>query len=287
MWAATSSDSSARKAWRLLRVVLGSYLALAVPQAWSTPGKVEVWFLIEAASKTTYVPELRFPMKTGLVSGRSLAANDYDANCLPMGDGCFNPQTGYVPKDPAKSVFPEDIPSKEGDADWKTKVFSADEVSMVDCKKDYYFDVFCGQEHKEAAAPASGFEVWIDTSGSLRGIDTPSGNDICFRRSFAEKLRDKCEGKVNFYAYNDSKKHISTLDSACMTKGGNDPDRLMRWIRESNAKELIIITDVAEHSEKFEVFLDSIGGSMRGLGAKPMKAKDLDSLLPEAVKSCP
>lgn len=282
MWATTSSASSAKRGSSLRALIL--LLLVCVPTAHATPAKVEVWFLTEAAAKTTSIPELLRPLERRTTASARLANNDYDADCIPMGEGCFHPQTGMVLKSGAQAS-PEDAPSKGGDGEWKGKVFSSDEVSMVECKKDYYFDVFCGKEKKEAAV-RTGFEVWIDNSSSIRGIDYGTG-DQCFRRTFAEKLRNACPGKVEFSVYNNSKKSVSDLSVICTNSGGNDPDRLMRWIRDSEARELIVITDVAEHTEKFEIFLDSIGGVMRGMGVKPFKAQDLDSLLKEATKYCP
>ena len=57
-------------------------------------------------------------------------------------------------------------------------------------------------------------------------------------------------------------------------------------MRDSNAKKLLIITDIDEISKEMEAFLDSNGATYKGNGVSAFTSTDLVNFASEFVKSC-
>ncbi|EQC45964.1 hypothetical protein, partial [Bacteriovorax sp. DB6_IX] len=73
-----------------MKIVITLIFTLTFNLAYALPKQVDIIFL--AAKKTAHLKELtkdQFPIVL-----RALAQND--EKCLPMGDGCFHPQLGYI-----------------------------------------------------------------------------------------------------------------------------------------------------------------------------------------------
>ena len=262
-----------RKVWNKFLILCLIILFFYSQKLSATPGKVEVWFLSETAVKSSWLPDPRY-----FIFFDQYVQNSFDSNCIPMGEGCFHPQYGMMEADNSYGGI-------EGPHESKVKTINSLETEVMNCDKNYYFDLYCGKALSHVVQK-EGMELWVDNSGSFKSIDLPRPGDICYRQSFAEKLRNACEGRVSFSSFNTSIKPISDLSVICNNVGGNDTMRIIRWISNSEAKELIMITDVSEYNDKLEVYLNSIGAQIKGIGTKPFYARDLDSHLAEVKSKC-
>ena len=169
----------------------------------------------------------------------------------------------------------------------QTKTFNSLETNMVDCKEGYYFDVFCGKATKVDPKSKNGVEIWMDVSSSMRKMDYSTDPDRCARRSFAQKIDNGCgKGKVQFSVFNTSKKEIGEFSTLCINHGLNDQDRLINWIKSSDAKYLLVITDIDELSTKMRDFLDSESADFHGSGIKDFTSKDLDEFTKNVINTC-
>lgn len=75
---------------------------------------------------------------------------------MPMGEGCFHPQLGYLEKKKSTSSVPAIM--KEEELKLK-KIFNATEINMINCDKNY-FDIYCGQERNKVTSAE--IEIWFD-----------------------------------------------------------------------------------------------------------------------------
>ena len=238
---------------------------------WATPKKVEIVFLSEAKA-TSLINPLWMPLAL-------TAQADWDKDCVPTGDGCFHPQLGYVEKDGIKKPKPLEE-SKP------LKTFNSSDVNLVDCREGEYFDIFCGKEKKEEIV-SNDVEIWIDTSASLRKMDFSTDPARCVRRSFVEKIQKQCgAGKVVVQTYDTSIKTMGSLEGLCQNYGTNDVSRLIKWIKASNAKYLLIVTDLDELSRELRDFLDSIEAVYHGGDLKSYTAKELEGFVDVVKKHC-
>jgi len=199
--------------------------------------------------------------------------------CVPMGDGCFHPQLGYIEN---KSPTIE-TPSLE-ERKLELKTFNAIETSLVNCDKNNYFDIFCGKERPNS--PPSELEIWFDVSSSLKTVDYNKDPERCDRRTFMEKIMLACKSKVSVSVYNTSIKQIGDHASACLAYGTNDQGKLLRWMKDSKAKHLLIVTDIDEMSAEMREFLESTGAKMIGDGVKAFTSNDLVDYAKEFIKMC-
>ncbi len=228
----------------------------------ATPEKVEVWFL---SSESSSFHNIEF--------GKNLyVAND----CVPMGEGCFNPQTGYVGK--------KDFVDDSEDMPTELKTFNAQESQLVNCDKDYYFDIYCGKAQKEEKP--SSFEVWVDTSSSMKNVDYSRDPNYCHRRSFIDKLKRSCLKAPTISLFNTSKKIMGTSDDLCRNYGNNNLQKLKQWVKDSKAKQLIIITDIDEMNLDFKNFMDEVGATQQGVGLKPFHASELIGRISSILSYC-
>ncbi len=262
-------------------------------QAKATPQKIEMIFLSPAK-----VTELMRALDKN-DSSKSLALisqsdQTYLENCVPMGDGCFHPQYGYLNR---KAVSGPQVPipkmvepqlgvaqtPEAKDPELQLKTFNALETSLVNCDKGNYFDIFCGKQKAQGKYPE--VEIWFDVSSSFRAIDYNKDPNFCNRRSFLTKVMEGCKDKVNAYIYNTSIKELGELSSACLSYGSNDESKLLQWIKDSQAKTLLIVTDIDEMSKEMRDFMDSHGAKYKG-DVHAFTTTDLVDYAKDFVKAC-
>lgn len=250
---------------------------LATQFAYAAPKKMEMIFLSpdKLSMLENYIENL-----VDLKLYKKIALNELD-NCVPMGDGCFHPQYGYIEKSDAKKTADPKIVNEQ---DMKLKTFNSVETSLVNCDKNYYFDIYCGQARKEKRFAE--FEIWFDISSSLKQVDYNKDPNFCKRRTFLEKVMAKCKNNVSYSIYNTSLKQGGDITSVCMSYGINDEKRLISWIKDSQAQKLLLITDIDEVSEEMRSFMSEIGAKTQGDGVKAFTASDLVQYANEFVKGC-
>lgn len=211
-------------------------------------------------------------------------------HCKNMGEEFFHPQMGLHMEGHdgflREATDLEEQKAKENKRETR-KYLNSREVNLVTCDKNYYFDMFCGKARQAGFGKPAGFEIWIDTSSSLRGVDFASKGQSCHRKSFAKALRGSCKNKVDIYSFDTSRKLVSSLDSLCTTYGLNDSKRLVKWITDSMAKNLIIVTDISEFTVSLTDDLRALGVRYRGHEVKsPIYASQLMDMLGSVKKFC-
>jgi hypothetical protein len=212
--------------------------------------------------------------------------------CVPMGDGCFHPQLGYLDKIPGAlkgrngtGINKRKKKKEEVENDpFKQNTFNSDDISLVECQEGRYFDIFCGKERKPIEA--AGLEVWIDTSSSLRNIDYSSEKNYCERRFFVSKLKNDCKAGVAFSVFDTARKSLGSYDTLCDYVGSNNGPRMVSWIEANSSKHLVIITDVDEYHGAFREYLEKTNAIIHGIGVRQITAKDLGKFIPKISKSC-
>lgn len=258
----------------ILPLILYSKMGMA------TPKYIEVWFLSRDAVAMLQKQINRSKKITQL----TLIAQNFK-NCAPMGEGCFHPQLGFIEKRPSNA----NANAQDIEEDVKLNTLNAIETNLIDCDENYYFDLYCGkaQKSQSSAHAHSAVQVWIDISASFRTVDYSKEVDHCHRRSFVEKIRSACpKNSVSISLFNTSVKAMGGVSSLCTNYGTNDTDRLIQWIKASQAKWLLIITDIDELSPKLESYLYSIGAITKGMGVRSIVAKDLVSLSDTVTSAC-
>lgn len=287
------SDILDKKEWNfnIIRAVLFFGSLFFHISLWAAPKNVQVWFLSTKNSASInpifFKHELYSVLHQSPIFYTALA-DSYDPykKCYKMGDGCFHPQTGYWDSssggdsetDAKENIeMQRETPDGGDDGNVSGKKFlSAEQVDLVTCDKDYYFDLYCGKA-KKIQESQSDFEIWVDTSSSLRSIDFASSEGECFRKSFIKRLDQACGENVKVKVFDTSLKTLSSREGLCTHYGLNDQDRLIQWIKDSKVKNLIIITDIAELSKKLGDFLYSIGATLKG--EKPGNSLTAEDLL--------
>ncbi len=255
-------------------------LCLLPTLAMATPQKIEMIFL--SPEKISMLLEQLDKLDTTKMY-KHIAQADMD-NCVPMGDGCFHPQYGYIEKKSEKKPDAKEIADRNEEKAVELKNFNALETNMINCDKNNYFDIFCGKVRADTAAAE--IEIWFDVSSSLKTVDYNKDPDHCARRSFLEKVQLTCKSKVNVSVYNTSIKQVGENSSVCMSYGMNDQARILRWMKDSKAKHLLIVTDIDEMSAEMRSFLESNGAKMTGDGTKAFTANDLIDYAKEFTKMC-
>jgi hypothetical protein len=246
--------------------------------AFATPQKIEMIFL--SPLKVSMLLEQMDRYNKMKMSAHLAQAES--ERCVPMGDGCFHPQYGYIEKKETVKTKPNLLDEEERKVELKN--FNSLETSLVNCDKNNYFDIFCGKE-KANTAPAE-VEVWFAISSSLKTVDYNRDPEQCARRSFMEKVMAVCKGKVNVSVYNTSIKQIGDHSGACLAYGTNDQKRLLGWMKDSRARQLLIVTDIDEMSTEMRNFLESNGAKMTGDGVKAFTSNDLVDYAKEFTKMC-
>lgn len=251
-------------------------LLLFSTSLFAAPRELEVWFL--SANKKAQLEQL-IKDKPFVMRARTA-----QLQCQEMGDFCFDPQYGLYKKD--------DI-GAEVDAG-KVETLKAPEIpaaksidrDLIDCDPKNYFDMFCGKARKAAQANFK-LELWIDTSSSMREMDFSDKEGGCFRKSMMKRLDESCgfNEKVNVMMFDTSIKQAGSMDALCNNQGLNDMKRLMDWIERSDAKKLIVITDIYEFHKEFSDFVEKKNGKLRG-DKDPMVASQLLDMVDDLARTC-
>lgn len=245
--------------------------------SFATPKKIIIYFL--SPMKTSYLPHIETLKLSSLLASN----DDFMSQCQPMGDGCFHPQLGFINQKPNVLNSPSLLDEKEKNLEIKT--FNSVDTSMINCDKDYYFDLYCGKSKNEESWNGN-LEIWFDISSSLKEVDFSPEKDNCHRRSFYEKVKKTCGKSLRAAVYNTNIKELGDHSGICSNFGTNDEKRLLEWIKRSEAKKLIIITDIDELSRTFRDFLDKEGASFVGDGVKAYTVKNLVDDAQEILKTC-
>lgn len=255
---------------QLLCAVLLIQTALAAPQV------LEVWFL--SAHKKAEVQRLLEEKPYVL---KSMTAQ---LECQEMGDFCFDPQYGLYKKDDSSAeVDTSKVEAKKAPA---IPPATAVERELINCDPNNFFDVFCGKARSSSASSYK-LDIWVDTSSSMREMDFPDAQGGCFRKSLMKRLDESCafNQKVNVMMFDTSIKQAGTMDALCNNQGLNDYKRLIDWIERSDAKKLIIITDIYEFHKDFADYVEKKHGKFRG-DKDPLVAAGLLDLVDDLAKTC-
>lgn len=241
-------------------------LALAVP------GEVHFFFISPESAVLLKRMDFKIKFSNTFLSQATTAEEE----CVPMGDGCFNPQIGFVEGDAGAGKV-EEVKA--------LKTINAEDVSLVNCDKDNYFDIYCGKAR--AGAKPSGVEFWIDTSSSMRSIDYSPDPAFCERRTLASKIRNSCGTRVDIHIFDTSKKQAGSLDTVCQNYGLNNQKKLIQWIEESRAKAVYILTDKDEFSIELRDYLNSVSAKIYGGDSGTYTMKGMHKFVSDATsKHC-
>ncbi len=259
-----------------MKILFFVFLMLVHSFSYATPKKIVIYFL--SPVKTSFIPKSK-----DVIFNKAIAQNDasFSEQCVPMGEGCFHPQLGFVNSKPIENKAPSIIESEK----LELKTFNAIDTSIIDCKKDYHFDIFCGKTSKDSSWNGK-LEVWFDISSSLREVDFSKDVENCHRRSFYEGLQKKCDKGLRAAVYNTSIKELGDHSTLCMSYGTNNEKKLVEWIKASNAQKLVIVTDIDELSRSFRDFLEEEGAELIGEGVKPFTVKNLVDDIDKLSNTC-
>lgn len=251
-------------------LLLMSTSALAAPQ------QIEVWLV-----SNRKVADLNRLLNRPYYVMRAPTA---ELACQEMGDYCFDPQVGLYKKDDV-TTRPEIEEVVEKQIDGLTPKGTLDR-DLISCDPKNFFDVFCGKARKEPARSV-GFELWIDTSGSMKEFDFSDASGGCFRKSMVARLDAKCgfNQQVNVMTFDTSIRQASSMNDLCNSQGLNDYKRLIDWIERSEARRLVIITDIYELQKEFADYIESKNGIFRG-DKDPMTAAQLLGLVEHLEGLC-
>lgn len=261
-----------------MRIVFLAFLFLFSPVTNASPEKLTFVFLTEEAYKATLDLINHVPF------GALIAEANRPEGCTPMGDGCFHPQFGFIPNEEDGDEKAKKPPKAVDSEQSKVDTINSLETDMIKCEDGNYFDIFCGKSRKESKP--GNVEIWFDVSTSMRKIDWNHKDPMCKRQQFATKLQRDCKAGVSFSVYNTSIKQISQLNSICTSKGENNSKRLTQWIDNSQAKHLVVITDIDEMSGQLKDYLDIMGAKIVGVGLKPFYSEDLQKWAQKNLKAC-
>lgn len=262
----------------ILLCMLFSHNVYALPESF------EVWFL--SVDRNQGLQSLLYDKeeKSSLLSLQNL-------QCQPMGEYCFDPQVGLYKNGDENQVESVDY-SEVDESNSITTIESATSLdrNMIECDKDHLFDIFCGKAQVENAHKPAKLEIWFDISSTMKQIDFLGyEKNTCMRQSLVERLQSsKCElgNNLGVSVFNESKKQIDTVSRVCQNYGLNNMKRLVQEIQQSDAKHLIIITDIFEAEESFISFFEgNPRGTVRGV-EEPLYAKDMKKMLPQLEKKC-
>jgi hypothetical protein len=252
---------------------------LPLGSTFASPSKITFVFLSEVTAQVLY------DALDKLNSGQeySLTAEGFPKNCVPMGDGCFHPQLGFIE---ASGMEKKPIVEKKP-KDFKLKTINSDATSSVKCDDGNYFDIYCGKSNKKVES--HDYEVWIDISTSMRRMDySKDEGKSCQLQNFALKLKRDCKKGVTIKAFNTSIKVLSDTSEICNYRGLNNVKKLTRWIDNSNAKQVLIITDINELTTDLQNYLDTVSAKIYGVGTTPFQVSQLleDDLFKTLTKQC-
>lgn len=218
------------------------------------------------------------------------------SNCISFGDKCFHPQKGLIDPKVTDHTFeiyePKQVEQKYDFSDIESTSntsgvdgLNSEFSTQLDCKEEQFFDIYCGKAEKIKRPAKSNFEVWVDTSTSMRNSDYNFAKSTCYRKDFVDRLRSSC-GAVNVYQYASSRKQISSTQTLCENHNQNSQSGLYKWIKQSNAKVLLIVTDADSMEMEFQTLIDSIGGKVYGIEDRMYGGKHLKDFVPQFEKFC-
>lgn len=247
------------------------------------PQYIEIWFLSE--KKTASLPH-NFQI-IDINQSRSIAQAPEGTECIPYGEGCFHPQYGYYEKGSGKvKASHDDHSENKPQKAIENKQLSNIDVDLINCDKNYYFDMFCGKAKPNTKSKPAKLEVWVDTSASFRPIDD-NNNGECHRRSLVRRLQTRCSGALKVATFDTAKQVTMDYSNVCNSRGSNNTDRLIQWIEASRAKKLIVITDISEYNQKLGDYLDEVGAKIKGeVPRKELIASDLVGEVNRLQKYC-
>ncbi|MGB0455240.1 MAG: hypothetical protein ACPGJV_16145 [Bacteriovoracaceae bacterium] len=201
-----------------------------------------------------------------------------------MGDKCFHPQLGLIDNPDSKN---DKKPKQETPKEVKPlKTLNSLDSDVLDCKEGNYFDIYCGKA-KKSKGKKSGFEIWVDTSSSMRNTDYEIHSPTCYRKGFIEKLRSTCpKDSFNTFVYDSSKRELAATATLCHNTNQNNSRRLIQWIKDSTAKHVLIITDAEEMNLELEQLLDQLNSTVHGIDSKMLAAKSLKDFVSSYSKTC-
>jgi hypothetical protein len=165
------------------------------------------------------------------------------------------------------------------------KTINAVDVNLIKCDKNNYFDIYCGKATAEKVKEANGFEIWVDISASLKQFDFSKEAGQCKRRAFISSIKNSCPD-INVSIFNTSIKEIGSESGLCETYGMNDTKKMIKWIENSNAKKLIIVTDIDELNIEFSTYLNSIQAKIKGETPSGFTTTDLTNASKEVISFC-
>jgi hypothetical protein len=258
-------------------LILRLFLLLSFTSSlFAAPRELEVWFL--SANKKAELEQL--------IRHRPfvMLARTAELQCQEMGDFCFDPQYGLYKKDDAGAEV--DVSRVDTAKTPEIPVAKSVERDLIDCDPKNYFDVFCGKAKKAMQANYK-LDIWIDTSSSMREMDFSDKEGGCFRKSMMKRLDESCgfNEKVNVMMFDTGLKQAGSMDALCNNQGLNDMKRLMDWIEHSDAKKLVVITDIYEFHKDFSDFVEKKNGKFRG-DKDVMVASQLLDMVDGLARSC-
>jgi hypothetical protein len=121
----------------------------------------------------------------------------------------------------------------------------------------------------------------------MREMDFSDKEGGCFRKSMLKRLDASCpfNQKVNVMMFDTSIKQAGSMESLCTNQGLNDSKRMIDWIERSDAKKLVIITDIYEFHKDFADYIESKHGKFRG-DKDPIVAAELLDMVDDLARSC-
>ena len=265
----------------LSRVILTFSLLVSLG-SWAMPETFEVWFLQTPPTEVT------------LIHTHYKSVAQSKLQCQKMGDYCFDPQVGLYKLGEEKQI---QIQNDYQKMDLKEKYdqlpfASSLDRKMVDCTRKDLFDIYCGhaegEEETLGGAKVGMMEIWVDTSSTMRQVDFSLTRPTCERERFLESVLQSCkrDKRVKLYSFDTYKREMDVVARVCHNEGLNDMKRIMKDIKASRSKKILIITDIFEAEADFINFIESTpGGSHRGLD-QPLYARDIHKHIERLVKEC-
>lgn len=248
---------------------------ILLQSAFAAPLSIEVWFL--SAHKKAEVQQMINEKPYVLRSMRA------ELQCQEMGDFCFDPQFGLYKKDDITGDAEAPVINEKISGIPAANSIDRD---LINCDPKNYFDIYCGKARKEAQAKFK-LDLWIDTSSSMREMDFSDKEGGCNRKSLMKRLDASCpfNQSVNVMMYDTSIKQAGSMDALCNNQGLNDTKRLIDWIDRSDAKKVVIITDIYEFNKDFADYIESKNGKFRG-DKDPIIASQLLDMVDDLARSC-
>lgn len=295
MWGMRFLDILNNMAWSFKKLLFLFAIFLSVSQeAFSYPDRFEFWVLSKQDQITLHK----------LIQDKS--KKDYYVQgiepCVQMGDYCFDPQVGLYKKESTLNLenvndktSPERISNlyleRGEEYSFLPPAKSVDRELVVCDTKSTFFDVFCGKaKNTTFSKDKYQLEVWVDISSTFREVDwSMSQKATCHRQRFVEAIDTFCplREKLGVYVYTETKRQLGALNDLCINYGLNNFTKLKKDIRNSNAKHLIIVTDIAEYNSELSDFVTMSQGRGKIVGGeKAILAKDLVAMAQKLKPSC-